>query len=191
MTLSFKDAPEGTKRGSERPKEGTQPGVIAQLVNEGKKVKEWPGKAPEEFTSLFIIIQLRQTSSDPERLGKRLNTRLYFAYKKYDRERQGGKGRDAKMVEVLKTLYGSGYYALAEKTPDLADLFVNVPVWVNIKHTGDNSWSTAITPWGKEDGGEYTPGFLTVSEDYVPWEVRDEDAGADNNAPNEGDGIPF
>lgn len=183
----FTDAPKPAT--SERPKHGQQPGVIAQFVNEGLKPVgakyQKPGR-PTEYISCFFIIQLKQTSSDPEKAGQRLLTRVYFPLSTWDASKKKNGGQDAKLVKMSKDLFGLDYKQVWDAhDQDIASVFVGQPVLVKTEHKGpepEDGWKSSISalPEGME--------VLTVSEDYKPWEIRDNNDGGGQDS---GDDIPF
>lgn len=179
--LNFNDAPTGAKT-SERPKEGTQFGVIAQLFNEGKKLDTFKNP-PKEYISLFLVVQLNQLSTDPEREGNRLNTRVYFKYNRFE-PKPGQKGSPSKMMVILRSLFGSQLEAAVERTGgSLEALLVGLPVMVSIKHGENGKWTTTLS--------QFPEGIEPLQvENYTPWEARTENTTGGPEASTD-DEIPF
>jgi hypothetical protein len=169
MPTYFDDLPNaGGDR--EKPKDGKQPGVIAQFIYQGVVTDDYQGQS-RTYEKGSVIVELKEMSKQyPD---QRLIAWYSFPLKKHPK---------SKMSALLRELYGT---AVAD-APDfgtgktLEEIFVGQPVIADIVCKPQNKYPTVkLLGWFGDNP-------LAVSENYRPYEPRQE-AGEDQREPGSDD----
>jgi hypothetical protein len=168
MPTYFDDLPNaGGDR--EKPKDGKQPGVIAQFLYMGTVTDEYQGKV-RTFEEGLVIAEVKEESKQYP--GQRLTVWYRFPLKKHPK---------SKMSALLRELYGAAADASDFGTgKSLEELLEGQPVIADVVNKPTNKWPTVkLLGWFGDNP-------LTVSENYRPYEPRQE-AGEDQREPGSDD----